>query len=69
VLFYNLLTGVGRVRAADGKIYFIHFSNVETEKDEVFPVLTPMTAVSFRPGQNEKGESKAFEVREVAPAA
>ena len=54
VYYFNMVTGTGRIADAEGKTYFVHFSNI-VDGGKV-PTLTPMTAVLFRLGASIPGK-------------
>mgnify|MGYP001571999511 FL=1 len=63
VKFFNMTKGIGFVAGADGREYFVHFSDVEPAGDPPLHVLLPEWEVEFEAVKTRRG----WQAKKVVP--
>lgn len=63
VKFFNMTKGIGFVAGADGREYFVHFSDVEPAGDPPLHVLLPEWGVEFEAVKTRRG----WQAKKVVP--
>lgn len=65
VLYYNLVTGSGRIMDEIGAQYYVHAKNVVDPQQGALPILEPGKLCWFRPAEPEPGAAQS--VKSVRP--